>query len=497
MKRRASGILLHVTSLPSPFGIGDMGPWAYRFADFLAETKQSYWQILPLNPINPDHYSPYHSASAFAGSPLLISPELLVRDGYLEESDVASRPEFPRHRVDFPAVISYKTALLDKAFSRFQQGERPPDYRIFCSSHAEWLDDFALFSALAQSRPGQAWSDWPVGLRDRNSESIDLARVEMGESIEKEKFFQYLFFGQWLELKRYVNNKGIMVIGDIPVYVDYNSADVWSNPELFRLDDNKKPIVVAGVPPDYFSETGQLWGHPIYNWQKLQDDGYAWWLARIGAAMSMCDINRIDHFRGLVAYWEVPGRDTTALNGRWVEAPVCDFFDAVMKKFVSLPIIAEDLGVITPDVREMIRYLGVPGMKILLFAFGPDLPSNPYAPHNMDKNCIVYTGTHDNNTVRGWFDTEAATDDKSRLFQYLGREVDPDAVPWEMIRLAMMSPARTAIFPLQDLLGLGQEARMNLPSRKEGNWMWRFSSEMLTEQIACKLRDMTVIYGRV
>jgi 4-alpha-glucanotransferase len=496
MRRRASGILLHVTSLPSSFGVGDLGPWAYRFADFLAQAKQSYWQILPLTPINPYHYSPYHSSSAFAGSPLLISPEWLVRDGYLERSDIVSPPEFPQHRVDFPAAISYKTTLLDKAFLRFLRGERPPDYRRFCSDQAHWLDDFALFSALVRSQPEDSWCTWPVELRDRHSEALDSARVKLAESIEKEKFLQFLFFDQWLELKRYVNNNDIQLIGDIPVYVDYNSADVWSNPGLFRLDENRRPIVVAGVPPDYFSETGQLWGHPIYNWQKLQDSGYAWWLDRIGAAMALCDINRIDHFRGLVAYWEVPGQDRTALNGRWVEAPVCDFFNAVMKKFSALPIIAEDLGVITPDVREMIRYLGVPGMKILLFAFGPDLPSNPYAPHHISKNCIAYTGTHDNNTVRGWFDNEATADDKRRLFRYLGREVQPDKVPWEMIRLAMMSPANTAIFPLQDLMGLGQEARMNLPSRKEGNWMWRFSPEMLTDQIAVKLRDMTTLYGR-
>lgn len=496
MTRRGSGILLHLTSLPSRFGIGDMGPWAYRFADFLAETRQSYWQILPLTPPNPYHYSPYHSPSAFAGNPLLISPEWLVRDGYIEEPEITQAPEFSPDRVDFPAVISFKRRMLDKAFTRFRKEEASQEYLVFCRDHGGWLEDFALFSALSGHRPEDTWCDWPADLRDRHPQALDSARIDLAEAIEKVKFFQFLFFRQWSALKRYANDRGIHVIGDIPVYVDYNSADVWANPELFRLDENKRPVVVAGVPPDYFSATGQLWGHPIYDWQALQQTGYEWWLSRIQHTMALCDINRIDHFRGLVAFWEVPAQDDTALNGRWVDVPVCDFFHAVLKRFAALPIIAEDLGVITADVREMIRYLGFPGMKILLFAFGSDLASHPYAPHNMDKNCIVYTGTHDNNTVRGWFDNEATDDEKNRLFQYLGREVTPEALPWEMIRLGMMSPANTAIFPLQDLMGLGQEARMNLPSQKPGNWLWRFSPEMLTREIADRLRDMTIIYGR-
>ncbi len=497
MNIRASGILLHISSLPSRLGIGDMGPWAYRFADFLEETKQSYWQIIPLTPPNPYHYSPYHSPSAFAGNPLLISPEILVQEGLLDDSDVESAPSFPVDRVDFPAVMKFKDQLLEKAFERFSaRSDQTTDLVHFCLANQRWLDDYALFNALSKRFQGKLWSEWPEELRDRRADTLERWSEDLSEAIKKERFIQYLFFKQWYALKAYCNRKRIQIIGDLPVYVDYSSADVWTHPEFFKLDPMKKPYVVAGVPPDYFSPTGQLWGHPIYDWDALEKAGYSWWVDRIEHNVAQCDLLRIDHFRGFMGYWEVPASEKTALNGKWVEGPGRDFFETVSRRFPRLPIIAEDLGVITPDVREVICEFGFPGMKLLLFAFGKDCPTNPYAPHNIPRNCIVFTGTHDNNTVKGWFRHEATPGDKKRFFGYMGREIGEDDIHWEMCRLAMMTRADTVILPMQDILGLGQEARMNLPSQKEGNWMWRLLPDLLTPEIARELRLLTEIYGR-
>lgn len=497
MSRRGSGILLHITSLPSRCGIGDLGPEAYRFADFLAETKQSFWQILPLNPTGlANGNSPYQSVSAFASNPLLISPEIMVRDGFLAQSDLERAFDFPEGRIDYPAVLGYKERLFDLAYDHFKQEGHTHEYEVFCAENSSWLDDFALFLALKTRFPQKVWVQWPQEIRDRQPEVLESLKNELHDAIEKAKFLQYVFFQQWRPLKDYCNQRGVQIFGDIPIYVIHNSVDVWANPELFTLDDERKPSVVAGVPPDYFSETGQLWGNPIYRWDVLQERGYGWWIQRVGHNLKLFDLIRIDHFRGLIGYWEVPAGEPNAMKGRWVEAPAEDFFNALLRRFPQLPIIAEDLGVITPDVREIMHRFELPGMKVLLFAFDEDLPTNPYIPHNLPRKCVLYTGTHDNNTTRGWFEREATPEIKERLFRYMGRGVTAEEIHWELIRLAMMSVANMAIFPVQDILGLGEEARMNRPATTEGNWQWRLSPEQLTPSIADRLREMTELYGR-
>lgn len=497
MKRRGSGVLLHVTSLPSSYGIGDLGPWAYRFADFLAKTKQGLWQILPLNPTDPAYdNSPYHSISAFASNSLLISPELMVRDSLLAKSDLEPLPNCPKGRVDYGAVIAYKKKLFNLAYERFRNERQKYEYEKFCLENAYWLDNFALFSALKSHFQGQVWSEWPQDIRDRQPKTLQSLKKELHHRIELEKFLQYVFFQQWISLKGYCNHRGIQFFGDIPIYVQYDSVDVWTDPEIFKLDNEKRPYAVAGVPPDYFSETGQLWGNPVYRWNVLQQRRYDWWIQRMEHTLNLFDVLRIDHFRGFVAYWEIPAGEKTAINGRWVEVPVEDFFNALLKRFSYLPIIAEDLGVITPDVREIMNHFEFPGMKLLLFAFGEDHPMHPYLPHTYEKHYVAYTGTHDNNTIKGWFEKEATPEDKRRLFRYLGREVPLEELHWEMIRLAMMSVANLVIFPMQDLLGLGEEARMNRPATKEGNWRWQLLPEQLTPLLTRRFLEMTEIYGR-
>ncbi len=496
MNRRGSGVLLHITSLPSPYGIGDLGLWAYRFADFLAETKQSFWQILPLNPTDPAYdNSPYHSISAFAGNPLLISPELMIRDGLFAKADIEALPNWPKEWVDYEGVISYKKRLFQLAYERFKKTKNYECER-FCSENSYWLDDFALFVSLKAHFDGKAWNEWPSEIRDRQPEALQSLKKRLRDIIKMQKFLQYVFNQQWSSLKHYCNQKGIQIIGDIPIYVDYDSADLWTNPEIFKLDNEKRSYAVAGVPPDYFSETGQLWGNPVYRWDVLKERGYGWWLQRMEHTLNLFDVVRVDHFRGLVAYWEVPAGEKTAINGRWVEAPVEDFFNALLKRFSYLPIIAEDLGLITPDVREVIDRFEFPGMKVLLFAFSEDYPMHPYLPHTYDKHYVVYTGTHDNNTIRGWFEGEARPEDKERLFRYLGREVPVPDIHWEFIRLAMMSVANLVIIPVQDILGLGEETRMNRPATTDGNWRWRLLSEQLTPHLSRRLLKVTEIYGR-
>jgi 4-alpha-glucanotransferase len=399
--RRASGILLHVTSLPSRFGIGDMGPAAYRFADFLAEARQHVWQILPLNPTDPIHRnSPYHSLSAFAGSPLLLSFEVLADWGLLDRGDLEPVPDFPADRVAYEAVIAYKNKLLAKALERAAKNSRGEDFERFCGETASWLEDFALFKALKSRFEERAWAEWPEEMRERKPEALAAAGRELQDRVVKEKLLQFLFLRQWMALKQYCNHRGIQIIGDIPIYVHYDSADVWRSPELFKLGADRKPTVVAGVPPDYFSSTGQLWGNPIYRWDILKERGYYWWMQRMEHSLKLFDCLRLDHFRGFVGFWEVPASEKTAVNGRWVQGPGVDFFERLKERFPSLPFIAEDLGTITDDVRDVIRRFNFPGMKLLLFAFGGDLLSNPYAPHNHAHNAVVYTGTHDNNTCR-------------------------------------------------------------------------------------------------
>jgi 4-alpha-glucanotransferase len=498
MDKRGSGILLHITSLFSPYGVGDLGSGAYRFVDFLGQTKQRYWQVLPLNPTSPAFgNSPYSSISAFAGNTLLISPDLLVEEGLLSREDLDPVPAFPGARCDYSEAIRYKDKLLELAYQRFRErgiGREP--FEAFCSENSSWLEDFALFVVLRKRFDGRVWNQWPVGLRDRDLHSLKAIEEESHAQIEKEKFWQHLFFKQWHSLKNYCREKGVHLLGDLAIYVGLDSVDVWANPGLFKLDGEKGPLFISGVPPDYFSETGQLWGNPVYRWDVLKKSGYRWWKERIAHNLKLFDFLRIDHFRGLVAYWEIPASEKTAINGRWVKVPVKDFLNTLRKHFSHLPIVAEDLGVITPDVREVMDHFGLPGMKVLLFAFGEDHPMHPYLPHTYKENFLVYTGTHDNNTVRGWFEGEASSEDKRRLFRYLGREVPAEEIRWALIRLAMMSVARTAIFPLQDVLGLGEEARMNRPSVAHGNWEWRLLSGQITPSVTERLLEITETYGR-
>jgi 4-alpha-glucanotransferase len=498
MKKRGSGILLHITSLPSPFGIGDLGPSAYRFADFLAQTKQSYWQVLPFNPTDQAcGNSPYSTPSAFAGNPLFVSPDLLIESGLLKKEDTKETPSFPAGRCDYAAVIPHKRALLRRAYDSFKTaGKERSAFETFCKENKEWLEDFTLFSVMKEHFHGKAWDEWEKDLRERNPGSLERAREDLRDEMEEEKFYQYLFFKQWSDLKTYCNLKGVRFIGDIPIYVNYDSADVWAQSEFFNLDKDRRPIGIAGVPPDYFSKTGQLWGNPTFRWDRLQKTSYRWWIQRISHNLNLFDILRLDHFRGFVGFWEVPSSEPTALHGKWVKAPAADFFGALLQRFPVHSFIAEDLGVITPDVKEVINRFGFPGMRILQFAFGEDQPAHPYLPHNFTPNTVVYTGTHDNNTVRGWFEKETTLQEKKRFYRYLGRESSSDQVPIEMIRLAMMSVANTVIIPAQDLLGLGEEARMNRPATSSGNWEWRMLPDRLNSSHAERLIELTEPYGR-
>lgn len=517
MRIRSSGILLHITSLPSQYGIGDFGPEAYRFADLLALNKQSFWQVLPLSMTDPIYgNTPYDSMSAFAGNPLLISLEMLEKDGLISKNDLESHEPYTHGRVDYPSVTIYKKKLLDRAYEAFKgkssndtgsnsenessnkndnyQGDIRHDYERFISENSHWLDDFALFSAIKSHFQGKVWSEWPDELRDRKKEATQDMSGRLMDELNKQKFIQFIFFQQWFLLKRYCNSLGIQVIGDIPIYVNYDSADVWTRPDIFKLDGKKRPVFVAGVPPDYFSKTGQLWGNPIYRWGVLRKEGFAWWIRRMEHNLSLFDLLRIDHFRGLVAYWEVEAGRKDAVVGKWVKVPTEDFLTALFRRFPNMPVIAEDLGLITSDVREVISHFDLPGMKLLLFAFGEGVQRNPYAPHNHVKNCLVYTGTHDNNTARGWFEHEAKPDDRARLSKYLGHEITAENVSWELVRLAMMSVADVVILPMQDILGLGEEARMNRPSSRTGNYEWRLLPEQM--KLDGNLRELTEIFGR-
>lgn len=497
MDARASGILLHITSLPTNYGIGDLGATAYGFADFLADAGQRYWLVLPLNPTSPLYgESPYSSISVFALNPLIVSPELLLQDGLIDEEDLSPGMVLPEGRVSYADVRMYKNRLLQKAFERFKNRQNS-NYDGFLALNSHWLEDFAAFLSAKEYFAEKPWNEWPSEVRDRDPKALEGLRNQISERIAYHKFVQFILFKQWHELKRYCNSKGIKIIGDLPIYVSHDSCDVWSAPHIFKLDAERKPAFVSGVPPDYFSSTGQLWGNPVYDWDKCKRDNFRWWLRRFGHIASLFDIIRIDHFRGLVAYWEVPANEQTAVNGKWVEAPAYDFFAAVLEHYKDVGIIAEDLGMITPDVHEVMRYFGFPGMKVILFAFGEDNPHHPYLPHNYETNCVVYTGTHDNNTTRGWFRREATEEEKSRLIRYIGCDVNENNVNWHLIRLIMSSVANTAIVPMQDLLGLGEEARMNVPSRANDNWLWKLERGQIDDGLVGKLFDLTKTYGRI
>ncbi|MFA7198790.1 MAG: 4-alpha-glucanotransferase [Methanoculleus sp.] len=497
MNRRASGVLLHITSLPSAYGIGDLGPAAHRFVDLLSQAGQRFWQILPLNPTCPVFSnSPYQGTSAFAGNTWLISPEQMVADGFLAPEDIADPPGFPEDRVDYQAVLDYKNGIFDKAFARFK--EHGPDFRYkdFAADNVSWLDDYAIFVALKEEFAGRVWGDWPAGVRDRREEALRKYGTELADRIFREKFLQYVFDHQWGVLKNHCRMRHLQIIGDIPIYLTYDSVDLWANPGLFKLDEQKKPAAVSGVPPDMFSETGQLWGNPVYNWDAHREQGFAWWESRIDRTLTLVDRLRLDHFRGFVQFWEVPAGEETAQNGRWVDAPGWDLFSLLARSRSCLPIIAEDLGHITSDVHEMMGHFGFPGMKILTFGFAGDVAKNPHAPHNITKNCVAYTGTHDNNTVRGWFEHETSEEQKNLLFRYIGGSVSADETHRILIRLAMLSPANTVIIPMQDILALGEEARMNRPGTMEGNWEWRLRPEQAGEEGIREFAEVTGIYGR-
>ncbi len=498
MNTRGCGVLLHITSLPSQFGIGDLGPAAHDFIDFLSDAGQRYWQILPIHPTDAGYdNSPYHALSAFAGNPLLISPELMVSDGYLDPSDLAGAPAFPEGRVDYLSVIAWKETLFSVAFDRFMRRVPPSGFMEFCRKNEFWLDEYAIFMALRKRMHPLPRQEWPSELKSLTPDSREKVRKDESEEILREQFIQYLFAVQWQILRQTCHQRGIVLIGDIPIYVDYDSADVWTHPELFQLDQDYNPLFVAGVPPDYFSETGQVWGSPVYRWEELQKTGYSWWIARIENLISHVDYLRIDHFRGLVAYWEIPAGSETAVTGRWVDAPARDFLGCLARKFPYLPIIAEDLGVITPEVREIIHDFSIPGMKILLFAFGHDMPQNPYIIHHVPADCIVYTGTHDNNPIQGWYTQDTGQVERDNLARYLGREIDAGMINDALIRLAMMSGAKTVVIPMQDLLGLGSESRMNRPGVENGNWRWRVERSAWSGDLAWRMREMARIYDRI
>lgn len=493
MSERSSGILLHITSLPSPHGIGDFGPSSYKFIDLLADSNQKYWQVLPLNPTEQTYgHSPYSCPSSFAGNPLLISLELMRNEGYLSASDLIGTPSFPKESVDFELVLPYKTDLLKAAFESNLGGiAQHNDFRKFCLENKHWLDDYCLYASIKDGSDFETWQNFPTDLRNRNPKSLDDWHEKEERFILYNKFLQYIFFKQWNSLKKYSNDNGIKIIGDIPYYVNYDSSDVWANQEIFKLDENKSPEFIAGVPPDYFSETGQLWGNPVYDWDKLNETEYSWWIKRIGHNLSMFDKLRLDHFRGFVSYWEVNAAEATALNGKWVDLNVVSFFDTLFSRFDKSKFIAEDLGLITEDVKQIINRYELPGMKILLFAFGDDYPYGDYLPNNINNDCVIYTGTHDNNTVLGWWSEEAGDIEKNRVNEYLEKEVNDDNINWELIELAMRSRADTVIIPMQDILSLAASARMNTPSTTCGNWTWKLDSLDFFTGIIEKLKGLS------
>ncbi len=497
---RHSGILLHPTSLPGPFGIGDLGDAAYRFVDFLASAGQTYWQVLPLAPTGYGD-SPYQTLSAFAGNPLLVSLERLATLGHLASGDLENLPPLPTDRVAFGPVIKLKTRLLDRAYANFgtkaTDGQRRA-FAQFCKAQAFWLDDYALFMALKNKHSLRPWDEWQPALARRDPTALERARAELGHEIERQKYQQWQFFDQWLALKQYADQRHIRIIGDIPIFVAYDSTDVWANPHLFELDENLKPIVVSGVPPDYFSKTGQLWGHPLYRWDVMKQNGYGWWIARFRMAFTQADVVRIDHFRGFYNYWKVPFGEKTAIKGEWVYGPGSDLFRTVTNALGEVAIIAEDLGDFDPESRAGVDHLraefGYPGMKVLQFAFG-DGSKDPFLPHNYARDYVVYTGTHDNDTIVGWYES-APEQERDKVRRYLGR--DGSDIAWDLIRLGWSSVATTAMTTAQDLIGLGHAARYNTPSTVgPPNWTWRLPPNALNDSIASRLREMTSIYGRL
>ncbi len=506
--QRASGILLHPTSLPSKFGIGDLGEAAYQFIEFLSRSGQKLWQVLPLGPTGYGN-SPYMSFSAIAGSPYLISPELLAKQHLLKEEDWEDIPDFNRDRVDFASVMPYKRKLLELAFDRFKQGYVDQDlkyhhdlylvqeqFKKFCHEEADWLEDYVLFMALHEESSEIVWNNWQPAIARREPQAMQQKREELHDQIEFQRFVQFIFFDQWLKLKQYANMRDIQIIGDIPIYVSHNSADVWANPENFALDPETYEVTqMAGVPPDYFSETGQLWGNPVYNWEYLQETHFAWWIDRFRFLNRYVDIIRIDHFRGFEAFWQVAAGEKTAMNGEWKVAPGAELFTKLDEVMGELPILAEDLGIITPEVEKLRDDFGFPGMRVLMFAFdgGSD---NFHLPHNFVPNSVVYTGTHDNDTAVGWWQ-RSSRQEKQFLYKYIVGFAAGEPINWVLIRMAMAAVSVIAIVPLQDVLGLDNSARMNTPGTATGNWGWRYRDpDLLNQELSDRLLEITQLYSR-
>lgn len=491
---RCSGILLHPTSLPGPFGSGDLGAASYHFVDWLVSAGQSVWQMLPIGPVGVCN-SPYLSLSAFAGNPLLIDLQELSSKGWLTSGELENLPHFPSNRIDYKQVASFRMEILRKAAGRFfiqKDKESYNKFEEFCNKEKSWLDDYAIFRVLDSKYKNEEWASWDQKLDNRTSSTMNKIMQEYSQEIQFHKFTQWCFHYQWKSLKEYANARGIKLFGDIPIFVSYHSVDVWTNPYEYFLDDEGRPTVVAGVPPDYFSKTGQRWGNPIYRWEKMKTNNYKWWVERFRKSLELFDIIRLDHFRGFESYWEIPSNEENAIRGKWVKGPGLHFFKTIEKQLSDLPIIAEDLGLITPKVHELRNKLGFPGMKVLQFAFAEG-SDNPYLPHNYEKNSVVYTGTHDNDTTCGWY-SKASEHERRHLKEYC--QTDDSEVNWALIRLALQSVADIAIIPFQDVLGLGSEARMNLPGTDEGNWEWRFTWEQVGPEPAKKLRDLSVMFGR-
>ncbi|MBA2775971.1 MAG: 4-alpha-glucanotransferase [Chloroflexia bacterium] len=492
---RESGVLLHPTSLPGPHGIGDFGENAFRFVDWLASAGQTLWQIMPLGPTGYGD-SPYSSPSAFAGNPLLVSMARLHGDGLLNDQDFADCPEFSGDRVDFGVVGSFKDRLLRKAFDRFESGaddSLTSGIERFCEDESWWLDDFALFTAVKHENEMGGWQDWDEALRTRQSDAIEQAVADHAAEIRFTRFVQFLFQRQWLELRAYANVRGIRIVGDIPIFVAEDSADVWANQAQFKIDAEGRASAVAGVPPDPFSATGQIWGNPLYDWRTMRDDDFQWWRHRLGRTFQLVDIVRIDHFRAFAAAWVIPAGAETAAVGHWERTPGGEVFAAIRRDFGDVPVIVEDLGVITPDVIALREILGFPGMNVLQFAFEND-PDNVYLPHNYRDNSVVYTATHDNQTTVGWFASRSVSE-RHAIQGYLGR--DGSDIAWDLIRLALSSTANTAIIPMQDILRLGDDARINTPGQALGNWSWRCREDQLAPELAEGLRELTWTYGRL
>lgn len=491
---RSSGILLHPTSFPSLDGIGDLGPQAFYWIDFLKAAGCSLWQILPLGPTGYGD-SPYQSFSSFAGNPYLISSITLYDEGLLAADDFMDRPNFPERSVDFGKAIQWKLTLLDRAFENFMRDfdSYAKDFQKFTTENKYWLEEYALFMAIKDTHDGVSWLDWPADLRQRKPKALHEFKKEHQQQIDRHLFYQFMFFRQWANLKEYANQQGITIIGDVPIFVSMDSSDVWSHPELFFLDKDGHPSVVAGVPPDYFSPTGQLWGNPLYNWSEHEKTNYEWWIQRIKSTLKSADLIRMDHFRGFSGYWEVPAGMPTAEKGRWVKVNGEKFFAKVKEELGELPFIAEDLGEISQDVVDLRDSLNLPGMRILQFAFGDDA-RNPFLPHNYVHNCVAYTGTHDNDTSIGWYQT---ANEKERDYARKYLSTNGMDIAWRMVDCVFSSVAVFALAPLQDILQQGKEARMNFPGKSAGNWKYQFASNDLTPDLAIRIRQLNIQYNRI